>query len=174
MDQTRLSPVEEGLDVGAEEAAGTGQAEDGEEGGLGDADPGVGGGQLALGGGDIGTALEEIGGEAGGDGGGHGVPVGGVNGCQVKGGGVRAAEDGDGVLKLGAALGKGSGFGFGDGQLGLGAGGVQLAADAAVEAAAHETNLLVAQVNGAGDDADFGVEGAEGEVVLRDVGLERQ
>ena len=53
-------PVEERVELGAGVARRSGETQDGEERSLRDADAGVGGGQLALGGGDVGTALQQF------------------------------------------------------------------------------------------------------------------
>ena len=85
-----------------------------------------------------------------------------------------ADQNGEGVFQFGAALGQRGGFGFGGGQFGFGAGDIEFVADAAFEAAAHQPHLLLAQVHRAGDGGDFRVERAEREIVLRDVGLQRE
>src|SRR5690606_26062228 len=59
--------VEENVDVAALVAGVAEEGDAGEELGLGDPDAGGGGGEAALGGGDVGTALEEIAGEPGRD-----------------------------------------------------------------------------------------------------------
>jgi hypothetical protein len=71
-------------------------------------------------------------------------------------------------------LGERRGFRFGGGQFGFGAGDVEVVADAAVETAADQLHLFLAQINRAGHGGDFGVERPEPEIILRDVGLERQ
>jgi hypothetical protein len=54
-------PVEQGIDVGAHETAGAGESQHGEERGLRDADPRIGGRKLALGFSDVRPAFEQIG-----------------------------------------------------------------------------------------------------------------
>ncbi len=51
---------------------------------------------------------------------------------------------------------------------------VEFIADAAVEAAAHQAHLFLAQINRAVHGGDFRVERPEPEIILRDVGLESQ
>jgi len=68
-------PVEKVVELGADVTAGTGQAQDRKESGFGDADAGVGGGELALGFGNVRTAFEQVCGQAGGNGGRLRIPV---------------------------------------------------------------------------------------------------
>ena len=47
-------------------------------------------------------------------------------------------------------------------------------ANAAVETAAHQSHLFLAQIHRAGHGGDLRVERPESEIILRDVGLQRQ
>jgi hypothetical protein len=69
-------------------------------------------------------------------------------------------------------LGQRGGFRFGGGQLGFGLGDIEFIADAAFVAAADQLHLFLAQAHRAGHRGDFGVERAQGKIILRDIGLE--
>src|SRR5437588_6421606 len=146
-------PIEEIIDIGADKAAGSSKPQDGEESSFGDADPRVGGGELAFGVGNIGTALKEVSRQAGGDGRRLRIPirVGASQGSEFEGGRVGTDKDSKGVLEFGAALSERGSFRFGGSQFGFGAGDIEFVADAAFETAPNETDLLVAQADGAGN-----------------------
>ena len=124
--------------------------------------------------GHIRTAFKKLCRQTGRNGGRARVPIGVCAGerGELKGGRVRANQDGQGVLELGAAFGQRGGFGFRGCQFGFRSRDVQLVADAALETAADELDLLVAQAHGAGHSGDLSIERAEQEIVLRDVSLE--
>ena len=112
---------EEVGDVRGLEAAAAGEIEGGVVGGLFDADEGVGLGHGAFGGGDIGAALKQLGGQAERDGRGGGG--GGADGDREGRGGF-ADEGGDGVFVDGAVLGDADAglLGVLEGDFGLGGG----------------------------------------------------
>src|SRR5581483_7968610 len=164
---------EKRVNIRAQETARTGQRQDRKERCLGDADAGIGGGELTLGSGDVRPALEQIGGQTGGNNRRLRIPIGRVDGWKSKGCRVDAGQNGDGVFQLSTALRERGGLRLSRCQLRLGARHVQLIADAAVKPATHESYLLVSEINGAFDDGDFRVERAQREVVLGDIGLQR-
>ena len=89
-------------------------------------------------------------------------------------GGVLADENGQGVFKFGAAPGERGGVRFRGGEFRFGASNVEFVADAPFEAAAHELHLLFAQVDGRCDRSDFGVERAQGKIILRYIRVQEE
>ncbi len=66
------------------------------------------------------------------------------------------------------------GFGFGAGKFSFGAGDIQVAADAAIETAAHQPNLFFAQIHRPHNRGDLRIERPQCEIILRDFGMERE
>ena len=143
-------PVEEIAHIGALEACGAGEADDGEEGGDGDADAGIGGGEVALGGGDIGAALEEGAGEAGGDIGHAGIDKGAT--CELEAAGGEAEEGSEGVFHLEAGTADAEEIGLIAGEIGGGAGDIEVAGEAGVEALLGDAQGIAAGGDGALED----------------------
>jgi integrase len=141
---------------------------------VGHADAGVRRGKLALRLSDIRPALQQIGRQPGRDFGSGRVPISRIGGGQMQRGGIAADQDGNGVLQFRALLRERGGLSLGGGKFGFSANDVEVVADAAVETAADQTHLLLAQINRASHGGDFRVESAEPEIILRNVGLERQ
>ena len=133
-----------------------------EKGGAGDADLGVGGGHLALGFGDVGTALEKIGGKAGVDGRRFGIEL---PGQEVKIRSGMIGEGGDGVLELLALLAKKNGLRARGVEERFFLGDIEAGGDAAGVARLHEPEAFVERGNGAIEDANLRVELAEREIV---------
>ena len=151
------------------EAAGCAEGDGGVIGADGDADLGVGGGDAALGGGDVGAALYQLRRKAEGDG---GEREGEGRGGEGEVAGLEVGEGGQGVLVLGAGLGYVDRLGADGFKLGAGLGDIGFSADAAVEPLLGEGELALVVGDGGLEQVALGVEAAEFEVVLSQLGVE--
>jgi len=78
------------------------------------------------------------------------------------------------VFETGAPPPQTGGVGFGRGQFGFGAGNIQAADLAVAEQAVDQAQVLPAQFDGALQQVNFGVEGAQSEIVAGEVGVQGQ
>ena len=163
--------VDEGGDRGALEAGEGREVECGEVGGAGDADALVGLVDAALGGGDVGTALEKLRWQA--DRNGWRQRVERLL-SESEAGGRLADEHGDGVLELGSLDVDVRGLNAGAFELRLGLVDVGLAGDAALEAVVGDAVGLFVGLDGVEEELLVGVVGARFEVVDGELGLEAE
>ncbi len=138
---------------------------------MGDADLGVGAGHQAFGFGDVGAALEKIGWKAGVE---RGRLAFEFARRDVKVGSAAIDEDGDGVFELFALLQHQSGLRARGVEQGFFLRDIETGGDAAVVAGVDEVETFLQSVDGAAQDADFGVELAKIEIVAGDLRFDEQ
>ena len=142
-----------------------------EKGGPGDADLRVGSSHLALGFGDIGAALEKIGGKAGVDGRRLGIQL---PGQEVKVRSGMIGKSGDGIFVLFALLTKKDGLGARRIEKRFFLSDIETGGDTASVASLHETKPLIERSDGAIEDANLGVKLSERKIVTGELGSDEK